>query len=83
MQHNEDTGSAIRRAIAGVGRGISVNALSVMLGFSVLFLSSFPFIRSFALLIVLSLLFCLISALVLIPAICMLLKPSFLKNKIS
>jgi predicted RND superfamily exporter protein len=67
-------------ALRTAGRGITINALSVMLGFSILFFSSFPIIKSFALLIILSLLFCLVSSLLLVPAICVIFKPSFLKN---
>lgn len=52
-----------------------------MLGFAVLFLSAFPLIREFAFLIIISLLLCLVSALVLIPALCYLLKPKFLESK--
>ena len=63
-----------------IGRGICINACAVMLGFSVLFLSSFPLIQSFALLIVISLFLCLVCALVLIPAICILSKPRFLNK---
>jgi predicted RND superfamily exporter protein len=66
-----------------IGRGICINAFAVMLGFSVLFLSSFPLIRSFAFLIILSLLLCLVCALILIPAICLVTKPKFLKKKLS
>lgn len=73
--------SAARAALRTTGRGITINAISVMLGFSVLFLSSFPLIKSFALLIILSLLFCLVSALLLIPAICIIFKPAFLNRK--
>ena len=65
---------AFKVAIRTTGRGITINAISVMLGFSVLFLSAFP------LLIILSLLFCLVSALLLIPAICIIYKPKFLSK---
>ncbi len=81
MLHSSSSATAINRAITGAGRGISINAFSVMLGFSALFLSSFSFIHSFALLIILSLFFCLISALILIPAICIIFKPTFLIKK--
>lgn len=67
-------------ALNTAGRGITINAFSVMLGFSILFFSSFPIIKSFALLIILSLLFCLVSSLLLVPAICIIFKPSFLKK---
>ena len=71
---------AFKVAIRTTGRGITINAISVMLGFSVLFLSAFPLIKAFALLIILSLLFCLVSALLLIPAICIIYKPKFLSK---
>jgi uncharacterized membrane protein YdfJ with MMPL/SSD domain len=61
-----------------MGRGININAFSVMLGFSVLLLSAFPLIRSFGFLIIISLFLCLASSLVLIPAICVLTRPGFL-----
>lgn len=70
--------SAIHIALKTMGRGISINAFSVMLGFSVLFLSAFPLIRLFGFLIVISLFLCLTCALIFIPAIFMLLKPKFL-----
>ena len=69
---------AVKIALKTMGRGISINAFSVMLGFSVLFLSSFPIIRSFAFLIIISLFLCLACSMVFIPAICILIKPKFL-----
>lgn len=74
---------AIKATLLGVGRGIVINAFSVMLGFSVLFLSSFPLIQSFAFLIIISLFLCLLSALMLIPAICLIIKPKFLNTVIT
>lgn len=70
--------SAIKIALKTMGRGITINAFSVMLGFSVLFLSAFPIIRSFGFLIIISLFLCLTCALILIPALCILIKPKFL-----
>lgn len=76
---NGDTvASAVNIALKTMGRGITINAFSVILGFSVLFLSAFPLIRSFAFLIIVSLFLCLTSALVLIPALCVLIRPRFL-----
>ncbi|ODT54716.1 MAG: hypothetical protein BGP01_15375 [Paludibacter sp. 47-17] len=77
-QHQGDWNQAVINTLAGTGRGISINAFSVMIGFSVLLLSSFPFIQAFGLLIILSLLLCLASALLIIPVICILIKPRFL-----
>jgi len=73
--------SSVMGSLKSIGRGISINAFSVMLGFSVLFISAFPIIQSFAFLIIISLFLCLICALVLIPALCMILKPEFLTPK--
>ena len=68
---------AIRVSLRTIGRGISINAFAVILGFSVLFFSGFPLIRSFAFLIIISLFLCLISSLMLIPAIVIIRKPRF------
>lgn len=76
-----DWNSATINTITGTGRGISINAFSVMIGFSVLLLSAFPFIKAFGLLIILSLLLCLASALLVVPVICILIKPRFLLTK--
>jgi predicted RND superfamily exporter protein len=72
--------AAIRTSLRTIGRGITINAFSVILGFAVLFLSAFPYIHSFGFLITLSLFFCLVGALILIPAICMLSTPKFLRK---
>ncbi len=79
-QGNDYTGS-ITTTLKSIGRGIVINACSVMLGFAVLFLSAFPLIRSFAFLIIVSLMLCLVCALVLIPAICYCARPKFLEKK--
>ncbi|MDO5664540.1 MAG: MMPL family transporter [Bacteroidia bacterium] len=78
LKNQPDYISSVKQTLKTIGRGISINAFSVMIGFSVLFLSAFPLIQSFALLIILSLLLCLICALLLIPALCYLIKPKFL-----
>ncbi len=71
---------SVMGTLKSIGRGISINAFSVMLGFSVLFISAFPIIQSFAFLIIISLFLCLLCALVLIPALCMIIKPRFLSR---
>lgn len=80
MKTGSSYAEAITASIKTIGRGITINAFSVILGFSVLFFSAFPYIHSFALLITLSMFLCLIGALILIPAICMLTEPKFLKK---
>ncbi len=80
LKMKDSYSEAIRKSLTATGRGIIINAFSVIIGFSVLFFSAFPLIRSFAFLIIISILLCLLSALILIPAICVLIKPEFLKK---
>ncbi|MFO7668904.1 MAG: MMPL family transporter [Bacteroidales bacterium] len=63
------------------GKGIIINALSVIIGFLALTLSNFEPLRFFGGLVVISITTCLICALVLIPSIVILLKPRFLETK--
>lgn len=60
---------AIGICLRNTGRGIAINAFSVMIGFSVLFLSGIIMLKTFGFLILFSLLLCLLCALILIPAI--------------
>lgn len=60
---------AIDICLRNTGRGIAINAFSVMIGFSVLFLSGIIMLKTFGFLILFSLLLCLLCALILIPAI--------------
>ncbi len=82
LQSEIRSGNTITKAISvsmvTIGRGISINATAVIIGFSVLFLSGFPLIRTFAFLIIISLFLCLISSLMLIPAIVNIWRPKFL-----
>ncbi|MBN1927507.1 MAG: MMPL family transporter [Prolixibacteraceae bacterium] len=72
---------AISNTLRTTGRGIVINAFSVILGFAVLYFSAFPYLKMFATLIILSLLLCLLCALVLVPAICMVAAPRFLGSE--
>jgi uncharacterized protein len=63
------------------GRGIIINAMSVIIGFLALTLSNFEPLRFFGGLVVISITTCLICALVLIPSIVILIKPRFLETK--
>ncbi len=71
---------AVTETLKTTGRGIAINAISVIIGFSVLFLSGLVILKTFAFLIIFSLLLCLLSALVFIPALCIVLKPKFLEK---
>jgi len=70
---------AVITTITTTGRGIIFNALSVMVGFVVLIISSFTPIRFFGLLVVVSIFTCLVGALMILPAILLNYEPVFLK----
>ncbi len=72
---------AVQHTIITTGRGILFNAMSVMAGFSALFLSSLPSLRSFGLLFCVSIFTCLIGALMVVPGLCIVLKPAFLEPR--
>jgi len=74
-----ESGDAVYRALTTTGRGIVFNALSVIVGFSALLISSFTPIRFFGFLVVVSITACLIGALVVIPALILVIKPGFLE----
>lgn len=70
---------AVLNTINTTGRGIVFNAFSVVAGFAALFLSNMPPLRSFALLFSISILSCMVGAMVIVPSICLLIKPRFLE----
>jgi len=70
---------AIRKTLLTTGRGITFNALSVILGFSALPFSVFPTLRFFGFLVMVSIAACLLGALVIIPALVLIFRPAFLE----
>lgn len=72
---------AIIKTLTTTGRGIVYNAMSVMVGFSVLVFSGFSSIRFFGYLVLISIGICLISALFVIPSILLVFKPQFVEHK--
>lgn len=72
---------AARRTLTTTGRGIVFNAFSVIVGFVVLLTSGFMPVRFFGFLVVVSIFSCLIGALILIPSLCIVLRPKFLEPK--
>jgi len=80
-RQNRPSREAVITTITTTGRGIIFNALSVIVGFVVLIISSFTPIRFFGILVVVSIFSCLVGALVILPAIVLLLKPRFLETK--
>jgi predicted RND superfamily exporter protein len=74
-----DHRKAVRITLRTSGRGIIINALSVIVGFMPLILSNFTPLKYFGALIVISITTCLISSLFLVPAIVIITKPKFLE----
>ena len=72
---------AIMKTLTTTGRGITFNALSVILGFSALPFSVFSPIRYFGFLVMVSIVTCLIGALVIVPALVLIFKPAFLEKE--
>ncbi len=78
-KQNRPAREAVITTITTTGRGIIFNALSVIVGFVVLIISSFTPIRFFGILVVVSIFSCLVGALVILPAIVLRVKPRFLE----
>ncbi len=78
-RQGKDPAVAVKATLSTTGRGIIFNALSVVIGFAVLMSSGFLPVRFFGFLIVVSIMSCLIGALILIPALCLVLRPRFLE----
>jgi hypothetical protein len=70
---------AVFKTLTTTGRGISFNALSVILGFSALPFSVFLPIKVFGFLVMVSIFSCLVGALIIIPALVLIFKPAFLE----
>ena len=71
--------AAVTRTLTTAGRGIVFNALSVIVGFSVVLISNFLPVQFFGFLVVVSIGSCLIGALVLLPSMVLVLRPRFLE----
>jgi hydrophobe/amphiphile efflux-3 (HAE3) family protein len=70
---------AVLKTLTTTGRGISFNALSVILGFCALPFSVFLPIKVFGFLVMVSIFSCLVGALIVIPALVLIFKPAFLE----
>ncbi len=70
---------AMRYTLHTTGRGIILNAISVIIGFAALIFSDFMSVRFFGILMVVMIFTCLIGGILLVPALCMSFKPKFLK----
>jgi len=76
---NRPATEAVLTTLSTTGRGIIFNALSVIVGFVVLIISSFTPIRFFGILVVVSILSCLAGALVILPALVLRFRFRFLE----
>jgi predicted RND superfamily exporter protein len=72
---------AVERTLSTTGRGIMFNGLSVVVGFAVLVISAFYPVRFFGLLVAISIMASLVGALVVLPAVVVLVRPKFLEPK--
>lgn len=75
--------AAIYETLTTTGRGIVFNGLSVVVGFSALLVSTFTPIRFFGFLVVVSITSCLAGALVVLPAMILVVRPKFLESALS
>ena len=73
---------AVVKTLTTTGRGITFNAVSVIVGFSALFISVFLPVKFFGFLIVISIFTCLVGALIVVPAMVLIIKPNFLEPKL-
>ncbi|MDA3823646.1 MAG: efflux RND transporter permease subunit, partial [Bacteroidales bacterium] len=80
-QQHRPPKEAVLTTLTTTGRGIVFNALSVIIGFIVLIISSFTPIRFFGVLVVVSIFSCLVGALVLLPALVLNHNYKFLEPK--
>ncbi|MFQ6613595.1 MAG: RND family transporter [Fidelibacterota bacterium] len=78
IREGQDLEEAIFTTLRVSGKGIVYNALSVIVGFSVLMYSNFLPVNIFGALIVLSISICLLGALTVLPALISLFQPKFL-----
>ncbi len=81
LKNGQEYRQAVIDTLTTTGRGITFNAVSVMLGLAVVLLSTFPPLQFFGFLVLVSIAGCLVGALVVVPAICLLWKPQFLEVK--
>lgn len=79
-RQNRFAREAVITTITTTGRGIIFNALSVIVGFVVLIISSFTPIRFFGILVVVSIISCLVGALVILPALVLRFRFKFLET---
>ncbi|MBU1065271.1 MMPL family transporter [bacterium] len=81
VQAGKPAQDAVIRTLTTSGKGIIYNALSVIVGFTVLLVSGFLPIYFFGFLIVFSISACLVGALTIMPALLVIIRPKFIFKK--
>ena len=81
-RRNLDKKEAVIKTLTTSGRGITFNALSVIVGFSILFVSGFLPVKFFAFLVTVSIATCLLGALIILPALVLVFEPKFLNKNL-
>src|SRR3989339_397310 len=71
--------TAMSRTLIGTGRAIAFNAICVVSGFGVLVFSSMPPLRHLAILFTVMTMTCMLGTLIIVPVLCVLLRPKFLE----
>src|SRR3989339_517269 len=71
--------TAVSRTLIGTGRAIAFNAICVVSGFGVLVFSSMPPLRHLAILFTVMTMTCMLGTLIIVPVLCVLLRPKFLE----
>ena len=77
------SGESVIKTMTTTGRGITFNALSVIIGFSALPFSSFAPIKDFGFMVIVSIFACLVGALIIVPSMILLTRPGFLEPESS
>ncbi|UCH24685.1 MAG: RND family transporter [Trueperaceae bacterium] len=81
IRGGQEPAEAFERTLRTAGKGITFNAVALMLGFIVLLASSFQGLFNFGLLLGLTMLIASLSSFTVVPAILLITKPAFLKRK--
>ncbi|TAJ11914.1 RND family transporter [Marinilabiliaceae bacterium JC017] len=74
---------ATKKTLQTTGRGIIFNALSVIIGFAALLFSAFMPVKFFGVLVVITIAACLLGALLIVPALCIWIRPKFLEPDVT
>jgi predicted RND superfamily exporter protein len=75
-----DHARTLRRTLGTTGRAITFTSITLLLGFAALLLSDFAPLRYFGLLVAVTMISCLVGDLLLLPALILRFRPSFIEG---